>query len=444
MEGLGNFISSISTLLRQNPRTSEVEATRWVSRVLPVVNRCLIAGENELVVQTNVEAINAIFKLMVEEEQRKLIVLWLDVEHQKAAEAFSRGRLTALAALHAEAHRSIEVQTLIAKFLQQTVTGPSRIETRTNAMQSLGVLIELMPNKDVERLAAFSDVLIAGMSDYSNDQRGDVGNLLRLQSLETVEIFARKVASERRYNLWIDGLLSHVVKLAGERLTKVRHRAWNCLQAVWQPTIDGSRPAGDFKHQADISTEDYFKQLTALLLSDQLRYYVLIGLCSSIGGGTEDVSRACCSALTGWMNGLKESRSENVIEMVTECLLRYLEALKDAEDREVVPALEFSTFIIDEGFVHQLRLVGSPNEDLGIWVVLQRLSRSNISIERLSSLIRVYQSLLQIETLKQKSMDKLTRLLLHRYPRVSPWKYPKDLIANIDDRYGMPRQMQSA
>ena len=74
------------------------------------------------------------------------------------------------------------------------------------------------------------------LDDYTIDQRGDVGSLVRVVAVDAV------------YEAYIHGLLnepdkrhlvSQVCGLAVEKLDKVRFRGWSCLSDIWD--IFGAR-----------------------------------------------------------------------------------------------------------------------------------------------------------------------------------------------------------
>ena len=75
--------------------------------------------------------------------------------------------------------------------------------------------------------------LSAALDDYTTDQRGDVGSLVRIQAIEVVAVGWRKgllgEEDDKRQ------LLTRVCRLAAEKLDKVRFHAWLCIQEVLGP-----------------------------------------------------------------------------------------------------------------------------------------------------------------------------------------------------------------
>lgn len=156
-----------------------------------------------------------------------------------------------------------------------------------------------------------------------------------------------------------------------------------------------------------------------LLHFEALRRQILVGLSSSIGGGIEDICRACSSALVQYVSGIETGDQTMFLGQLTASFLRLLESLAGREDREVIPVLEVTTFLLEQELLSESWLTGSHDGIPGIWETSQKLHVSNVSMERLEALIMVYQALLKIPALRIGSLDKLTRQLLHRYPKVS-------------------------
>lgn len=77
------------------------------------------------------------------------------------------------------------------------------------------------------------------LDDYTNDQRGDIGSHLRIVAIEAVDIalLHRLLPEEESRRT----LISRVCRLAGEKLDKVRIRAWQCLQDNWASFVGPER-----------------------------------------------------------------------------------------------------------------------------------------------------------------------------------------------------------
>ena len=82
------------------------------------------------------------------------------------------------------------------------------------------------------------EALQISLDDYTNDQRGDIGSHLRIAAIEAVDIALLQslLPEESRRTL-----ITRVCRLAGEKLDKVRIRAWRCLQDNWAAFVGPER-----------------------------------------------------------------------------------------------------------------------------------------------------------------------------------------------------------
>jgi len=87
--------------------------------------------------------------------------------------------------------------------------------------------------------AEISDATARSLKDYTTDQRGDVGSLVRIEGIAVVHAaWKHGLLTESGEHRNVMGL---VCGLAVEKLDKVRHRAWLCLQDIWHLVV--GRPA---------------------------------------------------------------------------------------------------------------------------------------------------------------------------------------------------------
>ena len=87
---------------------------------------------------------------------------------------------------------------------------------------------------------SLTKALIVCLDDYTTDQRGDVGSLVRIAAVDAVST----VLKNNLLNLHDRQVLAaKVCGLAVEKLDKVRWRAWSCLQSNWDVFAMGFRPS---------------------------------------------------------------------------------------------------------------------------------------------------------------------------------------------------------
>lgn len=93
---------------------------------------------------------------------------------------------------------------------------------------------------DVEHLTTkLFDCLHACLSDYTIDQRGDIGSLVRLEAIDVVDAILEKNLLREEMRL---SLARRLCGLAAEKLDRIRLRAFNALQSNWALFGDEDRP----------------------------------------------------------------------------------------------------------------------------------------------------------------------------------------------------------
>jgi tubulin-specific chaperone D len=350
-----------------------------------------------------------------------LIESWLDSKSQTPSSIVSKGRLRAFSLIHeylGEQTADENLQKRLMAHIFNIIGGKYMIETRVDAMEALGVMLtHTSTSTDPEIAVEISKVLRLGLTDYTNDQRGDIGSLLRLRTLETIDA-CRDRPTSTAGGLSLDSALPLIVKLAAEKLNNVRFRAWKTLEKFWHADASLSRPESTFLYPADVSSVTYFEQLMRLLSVPWARRHLVLGLVSSATAGTEDICRAASVAFVSYLRTLEFEPRAKLIDMVSAIVLEELGSNSSEEDRHVVPLLEFCCFMIDQNLFH-FELIIQPNESRpGFWDIMQSVHNTASSMQRIEASLNVYLRLLSVDDYRTRALDKLTRQLLHRWPRV--------------------------
>ncbi|ETN42153.1 uncharacterized protein HMPREF1541_04094 [Cyphellophora europaea CBS 101466] len=415
IEAIGKFIDALARSVLSEPVNADSSPT--TQEMLGILNHCILVCIKPQTVKTCAPAVSSLFEKLATGNRKSLLSSWLETDTQKRSEMVCKGRLTSLAQVHSLADNVPREQKSIVEFFVDVVAGSDAIETRTTAMNCLSTLIERCTVMQFESLdfPILGKALVAGLNDYTNDQRGDIGSLLRLASIDAVEVLCNRPGHPARLQM-LQKLIPYITRLAAEKLNKVRHRAWSCLQLGWstlglKPELDGSSA-----HLADISSLGYFQALVPLLKNADVQRQLVLGLASSAAGTTEEIGRSCCSALAAFiMQHSKEAQQR----LCREVFLSVLAILKDGTskaDHETIPMLDFLAFLIEQDFIS---LNALHDGDAGmLWDVVQQVHTPTASMERVEALMRVYRVILVFPQLRTKALDKLTRQLLHRYPKI--------------------------
>lgn len=88
--------------------------------------------------------------------------------------------------------------------------------------------------------ATMASALKTCLNDYTTDQRGDVGSLVRVEAIDAVGLALKyDLLGEQEA---MRELVARACGLAGEKLDKVRFRAWAILEDQWSVFGSQDRP----------------------------------------------------------------------------------------------------------------------------------------------------------------------------------------------------------
>lgn len=440
IEAVGSFVQALAESLSADSENLQTSTASAMQAMLGIINHSTVMCNKPKATEACAGAASELFQKLDSQGQTHLLDSWLTTASQKRSDLVCKGRLTALAHIHCLAKSHPSSQAKIVTFFASIITNSTidAIETRTTAMDALTTLLQrhssTSPPSPVN-LPALQSALFAGLNDYTNDQRGDIGSLLRLSSLDAVEVFCalrspRDVLHNEAEQI---NLVTHlsptIVRLAAEKLNKVRHRAWRCLRLCSEMLMDQQPPpllhpeavSTAFEHLSDVSTQGYFAALMPLLQSPSraVRRQLMLGLASSAAGTTEEIGRACCAAVVSFRMRRGREEARRVGREVVVTVLAVLKGDGEGEpmnDHQVIPMLDFLTFLLEQDFLPMAIL--QPGDEDAMWNAVQKFHLPVSSMERVEALIRLYYAFLTYPTLRSRTLDKLTRLLLHRYPKV--------------------------
>ncbi|EXJ65930.1 uncharacterized protein A1O5_10906 [Cladophialophora psammophila CBS 110553] len=422
MEAIATLICGISKCCAMVKATPVPVLKSWISAAAGVLNHCTTAGTREIAVQTSAEAFVELFKVLPRSADAAMVEEWLDRKRQTSAASTSKGRLKTLSLVHGYLTRigfSHGIRQRIVTYTMDIIQGPYKIETRVDAMDALGIILSSeIPKAGEGATTQLYNVFQYGLTDYTNDQRGDIGSILRLQTLETVDKYRIHLGPrEQESTVWRD-VLPLVVKLAAEKLTNVRFRAWKCLESYWQTdtSLPGLRNA--FHYATDVSSVIYFQQMMELLCVPWAQKGLILGLVSSATSGAEDLCRAASNAFIWHMQCLEPKKQATVVETVSTIVVEELALRAKEDDRQVLPLLDFLCLIIDQNLYADEFISHSNNASLDLWAVMQKVHGPSSSLQRIEASLNVYSRMLAIDAYRARALDKLTRQLLHRWPKI--------------------------
>ncbi|EXJ78754.1 hypothetical protein A1O1_09156 [Capronia coronata CBS 617.96] len=421
MEAICALIGITCKCLSASEADRSKERQEWVSPASLLLDRCTVAGSRDTVVQASADANVELFELMLPESAVAMVENWLDASQQAPSALTSKGRIRTLSLIYghlAQQDPRVELRQKILAYIISLVSGSYKIETRVDAMEALGVILRDMETSGSDQVDATSiaDALYRGLTDYTNDQRGDIGSLLRIQSLEAVDALRANKAALHIMDGLLDTVMPVIVKLAAEKLDNVRFRAWRCLESYWHTRAGMPDLKNTFPHPEDISTIPYFQQLLELLTLDWSRKPVIMGIISSATSGTESICRATSNAIVWYLQSLETDERDNLRTPISSIILEQLAAPLD--DRHVVPLLGVFCFMMDQGLFSSQLITDPENNAQDIWTIMHKLHGPSSSLHRIEASLNLYSRLITTEKFRARALDKLTRQLLHRWPKV--------------------------
>ncbi|KAI5276405.1 hypothetical protein E4T47_00731 [Aureobasidium subglaciale] len=250
--------------------------------------------------------------------------------------------------------------------------------------------------------------LDTGLNDYTVTERGDVGSLVRTEAVICVQQMWRSKRGQ------VDPtssqlLRGNIIRLALEKMDKVRLRAASCLEQT-DPMLLRRLVAHYLLHPFA-----YFLGLFEPLYDNPpawKREAILKGSISCAGVGAEGLLRASRMALVDTM-------IQGSPEMRFSCMSEFTGLLKEsiAAEVETQPLLELIAHLLDT----MPSVV--PLDDTFNWRILlssvQKAHYKSNNISRILAAIEVYQALAEKPTIRADTLKKLASMLrTNPYPTV--------------------------
>ena len=414
-------LAQISHIYLSNERVlSDITSAKGLFNIVEVLERCQTGSEKDEIVEAAARAASNLFSICSRDEKIVILKRWLDEKHSKHQEYKCKGRIISLAAIFEQAPESTDhlseegqgFQSQILARLQGFILGTWPIETKISAVISLSsILRHLRPGQ-----VGLEPMLTAALTDYTIDQRGDVGSNLRLEGIKAVNILITLNQDSKTFASRINRPIQEVAKQVAEKLDKIRFQAWLCLEEYWQKQEDFPALARTYSHLADVSSTAYYKQLLELLEVDWLRAPIIEGIVSSAAAGSEALGIASRSAIVAYIQDRDGEDQLDVYMMFLTVLIKQLRASAN-DDRMAIPTMELLAFLIEQT-TSNAQHSEAQHRYLELLEVMQMIHGHLSSLPRVEAAIHIYSSLATVPETGTRALDRLTRLLLHRYPKV--------------------------
>ncbi|KAB8342714.1 hypothetical protein FH972_022314 [Carpinus fangiana] len=325
------------------------------------------------------------------------------------------------------------------------IAGPSQdIEARVVAMRSIGLTVDpsiegSFPTK--VQCESIVEIIEASLNDYTINERGDIGSLLRGEALAT---FSHTASAWKSHGISRAGACMWAAhRLALEKLHKVRAQAVQCLTEIDHTfSLPGVSQATGITIM-DVSTYEYFrtfarrlalhpflgeaeyltKPAVGIVLPDtwdsSMTLAILEGFSSTAGVGPDDILQLSREALLDVLDSVVSGDHKPTLRRITDTIISLLRTNLSIE-RNIIPILELLSYLLDAGILQRMAsaLLDPDFKWRTLLSLVQKAHFKSTSIQKLVVAVDVYRGLAQVPQIRVDVLNKLTGMLMHPFPTV--------------------------
>ncbi|KAG2190201.1 hypothetical protein INT46_006400 [Mucor plumbeus] len=309
-------------------------------------------------------------------------------------------------------------------------------ESKRNAVAGLHEIFTNLGN-NIKTAVSYDDFqfvmgsIEACLTDYSTDQRGDVGSWVRIPSMEFLNYVLpciSKLDAQLNGQRYLEmtstsNLIAALLKQSVERIDKVRSIAGKVLCDLILKTEHLEYPGQNYLrthiHQNLLwsSPSDLYPVMVHILKIPEYRLELLTGLISSAGGLTESLVRHSSSCLIEYMDSLPISEpADPSLEVIFKVLLDI--AIKyEKQDRVTIPLLDVLGLLYESG---TLTTITNNSLHLKLFTIVKKETFKCRNVRKLLSSIKVYIGLISVDnsSVKVKAIQQMLSYLVHAFPRI--------------------------
>nr|POE51792.1 tubulin-specific chaperone d [Quercus suber] len=310
-------------------------------------------------------------------------------------------------------HNAHDDALAVVRNLSNLIYAPN-VERRVVGVRALTLVVEGFPGTltmDASIFELISQAAHRGLNDYTIDERGDVGSLVRLQGITYATRIISATFIEHSQEA-IKVLRCDMRRLSLEKLDRVRLYAAQC--------IDHFPGRGDkVLDVASVSSIEYFRSVLEPLRASEcdtsIEQALLEGCMSCAGVGAETLLQASRHALTELIETLDDPRLLNLMTTYSAVLKSSLTA---SNINTTYPALELLGFLLDMHLPQ--RLATNPSfKWRNLLSSVQKSHHKSNDIPKILAAVRIYHGLAEVDAIRNEVMRKLIGMLkTNPYPRV--------------------------
>ncbi|KAJ7600517.1 TBCD protein [Mycena floridula] len=323
----------------------------------------------------------------------------------------------------------------------------ANVEARRNCYNAFPLMISnlvhcLPDHLAADRVDSIFGALVDGLSDYTTDERGDVGSWIRIaciRGLTSIAILLMSHAdsfpnfetylSPSRYHMAVGGILKqglerldHVRQEAGEALMKLLHTAptvldarWTLHQSLFFKELFPNEPDGIRWHDGAW----LFPKAIQLLRIQEYRKDVLSGVILSLGSRTDSTHRSLATSLIAYSQTLPtaaDAGGYNLFQLASDVIQHAKSNL--TSNSVVIPALQTFNVLLEADALKRLSddSTVKPLETL-MSIAIRNVDRLK-NIQRILASMKAVVNLLSFHLLYDDCVKSLPDFLAHQFPTI--------------------------
>ena len=329
------------------------------------------------------------------------------------------GRAIALGAITVQYGQGLttEEAALSISILSNLVTVTS-VDWRIVGLRALHLVIQDLDAKsycETEPLTIMIQALHTGLTDYTIDERGDVGSLVRLQALTcTSSLLSLDLLNLQNEQCQI--LLSETLRLSLEKLDRVRGRAAACRQQYLPPDYH-------VQDHDNINSKTYLRSALRPIFDPNsqtwARRALIEGAISCAGISGESLLQASREVITDFCASAETQHLHAILTTFSEILRDILSSSTPNATNLMLPALDLLSFLLDMRIPQQLASGQTSFKWRTLLSTVQKSHHKSSDVPKLLAAVNTYRGLAEVEGIRGEVVKKLLSMLAtNPYPRI--------------------------
>lgn len=292
------------------------------------------------------------------------------------------------------------------------------VEWRIIGLRALSLALQRLgdPSNGISgSIAAVVQTIHIGLTDYTIDERGDIGSLVRLQGLNAASsLLQLDVLSQDTGEVQL--LQSDILRLSLEKLDRVRGRAAACRQQCLPSFLKA-------EHQEDTNSEAYLQSALRPVfepsISSWARRALLEGAISCAGIGAESLLQTSRAILTGSLWECDMQHLHSLLTSYADIMRDLLSPSAPNASNLMVAALDLLAFFLDMRIPQRLAQAEPAFKWRTLLSTVQKSHHKSSDVPKLLAAVNVYRGLAEVESIRGEVVKKLLSMLATSpYPRV--------------------------